>query len=215
MKILNNGIYLLLIDEKTIINSGDIYLDKNNNIQTCLTRRDNILIGPNTTVIAVSEKGYDAFSTQYLEEEFSKLNNCFKIIAYYPLIKEAKKLDLPLLPNPFEEEIDIEKLSNKLYPVSPQKRRVWIEGYKAAQSSNKQFSLEDIRGFSKWLDEEEIPYKDGSFIKYFDGKDNRVSIEWLFNKYLQSLSTQQLPKEFVLGEGDTIEEQIKNGYYVY
>lgn len=68
----------------------------------------------------------------------------------------------------------------------------------------KQFSLEDIRGFSKWLDEEEIPYKDGSFIKYFDGKDNRVSIEWLFNKYLQSLSTKKLIIANVVGQSEQL-----------
>lgn len=86
----------------------------------------------------------------------------FKIIAYYPLTKEAEELDLPLLP-PFEE-VNIEK---------------------AAQP--KQYSEEDMRDIM----EEALNWWGG-------GRDKDISdSEDFFERYIKSLSTQQLPIVFI------------------
>ena len=131
-----------------------------------------------------------------------------KIIAYYPLTKEAKELDLPLLPNPFENKINLKKMSleainnfnSEFYKANglkdwlkiPDARTGFELGYEAAQS--KQFSLEDMK---KCWDEcyQSLRYT-------VDVKDGKLAFrEEQFNKYreeyFQSLSTQQLPKEFI------------------
>lgn len=136
-----------------------------------------------------------------------------KIIAYYPLNSKAKELDLPLLPNPFKED-NIEKLADN-YAVDVQKvhpadsfiaKQSYIEGYKAAQ--NKQFSLEDMIAFGKKC-----------FYKGFDKSENddaNCFTAWReeSNELVQSLSTQKLPKEFILSDKfNTFEENLKNGKY--
>ena len=123
-----------------------------------------------------------------------------KVIAYYPLKKEAKELDLPLLP-PFEE-VDIEELAYAKYPVSPQKRKVFLEGYKAAQS--KQFSLEDMKDIM----EEALNWWGG-------GRDRDISdSEDFFERYIKSLSTQQLPKLFIPEYEKEIIGQVSGTVYV-
>jgi hypothetical protein len=111
-----------------------------------------------------------------------------KIVSYYPLTKEFKELDLPLLPNPFEGE-GIERLALEWFVGCNKKDIIfdlgWMAifeaGYKTAQS--KQFSLEDMKK----------AYLLGSNYAnagYPANKD--VEIE-----FKQLLSTQQLPKEFI------------------
>ena len=117
-----------------------------------------------------------------------------KIIAYRKLNEEAKELDLPRLP-PFEE-IDVEELaeqylqkwrklnnthlSNTIH--ADRCKNDFIAGYKAAQS--KQFSLEDM------LDAFEYGLSKPEFQLTRSLKED-------FEKFIQSLSTQQLPKEFI------------------
>lgn len=108
---------------------------------------------------------------------------CEPIVAYYSLIKEAKELDLPLLPNPFEEEVEV--LALKKYPVSPQKRSIFLEGYKATQY--KQFSLEDIKKAIEMAREQ-----DCSNFDYYGFCQKAYTDD----EIIQSLS-QQLPKEFI------------------
>src|SRR5690606_29693213 len=68
------------------------------------------------------------------------VENPIKVIAYYPLTKEVKELDLPLLPNPFEEE-PLMKQASKLRELRGYHKDShysfcggFIEGYKAAKS---------------------------------------------------------------------------------
>lgn len=118
-----------------------------------------------------------------------------KIIAYYPLTKEAKELDLPLLPNPFEG-VDVEKLACKKYDIKEAindyderyynshnvaKAEAFIEGYKAAQAKG-QFSLEDMKKAIEMA----------THINPFD-----TSRFYSSEEIIQSLSTQRLPKEFI------------------
>lgn len=125
------------------------------------------------------------------------LDECKKIIAYFPLTKEAKELDLPELP-PFEE-IDIEKLAeenNKLIAMYKNDtglaKSIYMsaiknfkDGYKAAQS--KQFSLEDM----------EAAVAFGITLERLKNDPNKLSDEEEMKGFIQSLSTQQLPKEFI------------------
>src|SRR5690606_16767197 len=96
MKLISSKEYLLLIDEVTGFKSGDWNYEIDNTIQ-------------------IYQFSYDI-------EKYP--GN--KIIAYYPLKKEAKELDLPLLPNPFER--DIERLAGEFYrefPNSPLDKPSW------------------------------------------------------------------------------------------
>lgn len=115
-----------------------------------------------------------------------------KCLAYYPLTPEAKELEgLPKLPNPFKE-IDVEKLALEKYQytsanppystITPRdKISGFIEGYKAAQS--KQFSLEDIQKAF----EAGVAWHVNPNISEIDA----------YTSFIQSLSTQQLPSEFI------------------
>src|SRR5690606_10116770 len=85
------------------------------------------------------------------DEYYNRTENKNKfalVVGYYPLTKEAKELNLPLLPNSFEE-VNIKKLAK--YHYGNNRKTIEHEegfllgfdlGYKAAQS--KQFSLEDV-----------------------------------------------------------------------
>src|SRR5690606_4611723 len=133
--------YLLLIDEEAEIQTGDWCYDYIVNGET----------GELEPYIFIKRGKVENIET-------STIN---KIIAYYPLVKEAGELDLPLLPNPFEE-INIEDLSEKAngyaYYGKPLGEKYlafkegFIEGYKAAQS--KQFSLEDVEKAIEMVREE-------------------------------------------------------------
>lgn len=68
--------YLLLIDEEVEIQKGDLM-------------HDNHLVGLCNCTKVVNKLPY-SYTSSFL--------NVDKVIAYYPLTKEAKKLDLPLLP---------------------------------------------------------------------------------------------------------------------
>lgn len=112
-----------------------------------------------------------------------------KVIAYYPLNSEAKELDLPLLPNPFEE-VDIKKLAENSWEgcdgCNETDEYFWKKGfmfgYNMAQS-NKQFSLEDMKKAIKMA-------------TYINPSD--TSRFYSSEEIIQSLSTQQLPKQFSL-----------------
>lgn len=168
--------YLLLIDKEAEIKKGDyrIMIDK-------------------TSIL------YGQFEKHIGNHECNE--QWCKIIAYYPLIKGAKELEgLPKLPNPFEE-VDIEELALKAYfidsmetldlpPFENVKNCIegFIEGYKASQSKG-QYSLEDMKkAFNAGYDlntweQLEIPNVERDYLNE--------------DEYIQSLSTQQLPKEFI------------------
>lgn len=167
-KLIQTKDYLLLIDEEAEIKPDDY-----------------IIHGAVEGVIEANDEWH------YRGEKDDYWN---KVIAYYPLTKEAKELDLPLLPNPFRE-VDVEELSEKAngyaYYGKPLGGKYlafkegFIEGYKAAQSKG-QYSLEDIISFAEYV---------GNY--YADIHKPVIPTEELLNSFIQSLSTQQLPKEFV------------------
>lgn len=127
-----------------------------------------------------------------------------KVIAYRKLNEQAPDLDLPLLPNPFKE-VDVEKLAfNYTLPSGFNRTdagvsimKAFIAGYKAA---TKQFSLEDIKkaikmartgyGYDGNIDIEAHLDMGG-----VDNYNNEFKLK-TEEEIIQSLSTQQLPKEF-------------------
>lgn len=124
---------------------------------------------------------------------------CDKILAHLPLNNAPILEDVDLLP-PFEE-VDVEKLAKEQCPewnystkshlaFLKHEREGFIKGYKAAQQSNKQFSLKDIENIL-------IKYLEEGFISKEQGYINPKT-------FLQSLSTQQLPKNFVPEIGDEV-----------
>lgn len=113
---------------------------------------------------------------------------------YYPLTKEAKELDLSLLPS-FEVTKSIEHLAEEKTDEECQIDssldyagfyKGFISGYKEAQS--KQYSLEDIEQIL-------FDYDNVDWSKREHKKPTIMMKEWLKEK-IQSLSTQRLPKEF-------------------
>lgn len=149
---------------------------------------------PNKYALNVASK--EVYKTSYSYRNLDKITGARPVVAYYPLTKEAKELDLPLLPNPFKDKHNVEELAKIKFAVDmPSKftaTQIWMDGYKTAQSSNKQFSLEDIEKALEhgWFRGKEHGIRFGTQI---EGEDRRKDIK----QYLQSLSTQQLPKEFI------------------
>ena len=194
MKLINNDIYLLLIDEEAEIMYNDLCYD--------------IYGSPGYNNIKYVIRCLRSANDSYWNKHTSK------IIAYRKLNSEAKELDLPLLP-PFEREIDINEIAKqraidrKWHPNSMETRRVGNEiieavkyGYEIAQS--KQFSLDDMKKAIEMAREYE-------FIR-FGGGD--IESKYTEEEIIQSLSTQQLPKEFVISDKfSTFEENIKNAKY--
>lgn len=189
MKLVNNDMYLLLIDEEAEIKENSYFV---NTIQL--------------EVYINNIKNYNT-KKRYLKP----------ILAYYPLIKEAKELDLLLLPNPFEESNKIEELACNIYNLSldefeyikedlSQNRALieehyrdigreeiskkyfdvisFIAGYQAAQP--KQYSEKDMKKALEMLSES---YKKGYH------RESDVDFQEA-DKFIQSLSTQQLPVSF-------------------
>lgn len=161
MKILSNNMYLLLIDEEAEIGFS-YYIDDIGEIRKSIT----------------DDKDYWSVRDEY-----------HKIIAYYPLTKEAKELDLPLLPNPFKDTIPNSGYEEGMFGYTDTEVRVaqnaFQEGYKAAQSKG-QYSLGDIK---RAINFDKYHYEYGNII----ASKNDEEIE----NFIQSLSTQKLPKEFI------------------
>ena len=169
MKILSNNMYLLLIDEEAEIkeNTNTFKEGFNGDWFWCSKYNSIQRIGDIT--------------------EFD-----FKIIAYYPLTKEAKELDLPLLPN-FKSEYTVFQIIDMLVNICkatyPQFEE-WVEykeveKFKASRQSDKQFSLEDMQKAIEMAQQES--WDEGGYL----------GLEHKPEEIIQSLSTQQLPKEFI------------------
>lgn len=116
------------------------------------------------------------------------------VIAYYPLTKEAKELDSPMLPNPYEEVVNtniqtrnFNKQVKNPYLTEEREYQVWerayIEGFNDGLTQSKQFSLEDIQKAF----EAGVTWHVNPNISELDA----------YTSFIQSLSTQQLPKEFI------------------
>lgn len=133
-----------------------------------------------------------------------------KCVAYYPLIKEAEELDLPLLP-PFGE-INVEELAiitllgkdklNSMVSMEEMYRlKAFEKGYKAAQAKG-QYSLEDMEKSHEhgWYQRERYETQDKRTYplpENWSEMDYEEREDWYFKQFIQSLSTQQLPKEFI------------------
>lgn len=185
MKLITTQDYLVLIDEEDEIKDGDYILS---------------LINNTTLIDIVTESDEGAINGGLIK--WTNRKHCSKIIAYYPLIKEAKELALPLLPNPFEEveELAIKHLRvvftdnsitiSNIFDVlqDNNKRNVYksfISGYLA--QSKQRFSLEDMCSFAEYT---------GNY--YSDIHKPVKPAKELLEEYIQSLSTQQTyPKEFI------------------
>lgn len=184
MKLIQTKDYLLLIDEEAEIKPNDLFWYRNYKVLLCT--------GINNTFILTDNK-------KPKHPSFGQPPQlCKKIIAYYPLASEAKELDLPKLPNPFEEvdfknivedlpEHDDLKSTDGTYSSFHYQSEAMIKGYelgyKAAQS--KQFSLEDVE---KAIEMARSYTHDGAHGDYFHYTEEEI---------IQSLSTQKLPSEFI------------------
>jgi len=179
MKLVKTDLYLLLIDEEAEIQKGDLMYD-------------NHLVGLCNCTKVVNKLPY-SYTSSFL--------NVDKVIAYYPLTKEAKELDLLLLPKPFESLESLYKQPNikkkpynniALKAIEEVRMESFLdghfygfeEGYKAAQS--KQFTLEDMKKAVGRA------YKAG-----FDDIEDNWKLDKVSEEIIQLLSTQQLPVGFI------------------
>lgn len=177
MNLIQTKDYLLLIDEEAEIKMNDYCVNLDNRISHLPIEVETRNIG-----------GYGSDKYYWSHK---------KCLAYYPLTKEAKELDLPLLP-PFEEDKGLEKSLNKyIKDLHSQEECIgFIAGYKATQS--KQYSLEDIKKAIQMA--RRGICSGGEFdLNALYGLDDlqEVNHKYSDTEIIQSLSTQQLPKEFV------------------
>lgn len=187
IKLIKTDLYLLLIDEEAGI---DI---------------NNYIVAEDLSGIAKVkeyEKGHilaiAIFQNIELGISYHQTSDWNKIIAYYPLTKEAKELDLPLLPNPFEEVVDtniqtrnFNKQVKNPYLTEEKEYQVWerayVEGFNDGVAQPKQFSLEDMYRVAIKVANRVSRPEYGEII----------NINEIVDTYIQSLSTQQLPSEFI------------------
>src|SRR5690606_31807377 len=121
---------------------------------------------------------------------------------YYPLTTEAKELDLPLLPNPFKTY----RVGRKQKRAILDEKGVEIGVFKTGSEeqaqkycdylNNKQFSLEDVK---RAIDlTQQICDRNAHYVQ----RDRNVHVPMITideeEEIIQSLSTQQLPKEFII-----------------
>lgn len=171
MRLIQTKDYLLLIDEKAEINFDTDYIH-----------------APDTSLFTGLEIG--KIKKADAELATKRVGMCFiKVIAYYPLTDEAKELDLPWLPNPFEDNFDLKQEIIKWYHSKSGTTLIIDPSLNTLvdKAQSKQFSLEDMKDI----------LEEG--LNWFDGgrdKEIRDSETW-FNHYIQSLSNKQLPKFFI------------------
>lgn len=173
MKLVHTRDYLFLIDTEEPIRKGDyftveLFLSGDN----FLKYEDGDEVDPNT----LKEYGY------------------YKIVAYYPLVDDAKQFHLPLLPNPFIDDQDLAlKYADEIDTnIDDYSRGRWygrLEGYNAAQEdlSEKKYTLEDIR------DSIAEGYNKG---RYIESKNIQPEDD-IFEDFIKSLTEPKLPTEFI------------------
>lgn len=213
-KLIQTKDHLLLIDEEAEIKETDYVFDIPKNI---FFRVKSFGQNGGKTLI---EETLD-YSTPY---EVS-ISNCKKCLAYYPLAKETKELNLPLLPNPFEVT-DIWKLGNHIsvttifeYEESqawPNHKEYINKGYQTyigevievdkglalKTECGKIFKTQGSYWFGSVLKQKCSLIK-AAQPKQFSLEDVKKAIEmareirYSTEEIIQSLSTQQLPKEFI------------------
>lgn len=197
--------YLLLIDEDTEIKEG-VYIYE---YSKCKGNKPlSLSICKDEDMWAINNSDLDSIIV--------------KIIAYYPLTKEVKDLDLPLLPNPFKikpteqivaefcrnyENVNYNNIEDKVHLAFLQEDMVLL--YDQAQS--KQFSLKDMKKAIEMA--READSIDGTvdlhIVLNFPNSDiSDLRIKWTEEEIIQSLSTQRLPKEFI-PETEYVEEDCE------
>lgn len=141
----------------------------------------------------IKEDDYFLLDDKYIYKGGGDMANdtAKKIIAYRKLNEEAEELDLPLLP-PFEEDKEMFLLAGEFARTGGwQCPDSFIAGYKAAQSKQLELLKKAIQLAS-----------------------DAENIEEVEEEIIQSLSTQQLPKDFILSDKfSNFEENLKNGEY--
>lgn len=90
MKLVKNDMYLLLIDDEAEIlcRYKEILLSKDESLLCRITE----------TNYKQHFRGINIVSNVEVAISYHQTNDFYKVIAYHPLSKEAKELDLPLLP---------------------------------------------------------------------------------------------------------------------
>jgi len=158
MKLFNIDKYLLLISKQDEILNNDLAVGSDNKVILC-TENNRISI----------------------QEHWSK------ILAYYPLLGDAKELDLPLLPNPFEAYN--KEMALRAYPIDQfeddfdYRFRLGFEaGFKD------KFTLEDM----------EAAVCFGMSLEKFKDDKYKLSDNEEFKGFIKSLQIDKLPKEFIV-----------------
>lgn len=190
MKLKHTKEYLLLLEPMTDIKANDYFI--------CSTSMSNDYIvlkaTTNTSIlIYVNEVAY-----------FKK--DGIKIIGYRKLIESAEDLDLPLLPNPFENDGKTLKLAKEyvnekyeLYAFKQSLVNIFLCGYKAR--SHKQFSLEDVKKAIEMArimkDDECEEFDTESISGLAETCTYGLKDKYTKEEIIQSLIVQYLPNEFV------------------
>lgn len=62
-----------------------------------------------------------------------------------------------------------------------------LEIFKSGYIQRAKEERERIMKFIRWIDEEEVPYENGFWIQYYDGKDNYLTFKQLFDIFLEKI----------------------------
>ena len=173
MKLVKTDLYLLLIDEEAKI------------------KPDDYIIHDTVEGIVEANDEWD-----YRGEKDDYWN---KAIAYRKLNENAKELNLPLLPNPFKSNykhpfyallsaIDILKSDGFDERCDVLVHLEETKNFIQNVMQSKQFSLEDMKKAIEMA-------KEGKLI--FNSEEYGFDFKYTREEIIQSLSTQQLPKEFI------------------
>lgn len=161
-------------------------------------------------------KSLEVDKTRSCYKALYKITNTKKVIAYYPLAKEAKELDLALLPNPFRKTIKksdrnrmvlenfvLDYTHQNIDEAKGNAKNMYnhidtyidedhVDGVAGdSEITFGQFSLEDmINAFENGLNS----YKDSLNDCHSNSEPRREDLK---KQFIESISIQQLPKEFV------------------
>lgn len=172
MKLIQTKDYLLLIDEEANINFDTDYVH-------C----------PDTSLF--TGFSINKITKEKADDAKNKVGFSFyKIIAYYPLHKDAKELNLALLPSPYKEEVDLLSYINKLQNQK-------FDGWSNDECKGYLTALISISEFTKVNNKQ---YTEENLMRAYDSGRYAIinkDIDETFDSFMKSLSTSTLPVEFI------------------
>lgn len=204
MKLINTTNYLLLIDEEAEIlcRYKEILLSKDESLLCRITETNH----------KQHFRGINIVSNVEVAISYHQTNDFYKVIAYHPLTKEAKELDLPLIP-PIEEVIPNSGYEEGMFGYTDTEVRVAQNAFKEGWNKHAEkykFTEEDVKKAIQLA--READSIDGVVdlpivLNYPNADNSDLQIKWTEEEIIQFL---QQPKEIIEIEFETEEYAVGN-----